>query len=356
MAAPAGVAITGRGVVSPLGNGWPAFAGAVRAGERPAAAPFPGASPADPPLLYTASLPEGSDPREEPLTVIATAAVREALTDAGIGPREAPLDDVGLIMSTALGPSGAVEAYLERLAERGPRACRPAQFVDTLLSMPASRVGIALKLRGCTGAVGGSSALEIGLDWVRMGREHTVVAGGGEYVSPKCLRHHRRLAQRSGAARALLSQGAAFVVLESHARAAERGARISGELLGAGAASEPQEVSVPWSDDASGAAFVAAMGSALDDAGLDRRDVHVVTLAAADDASERGELGAVRAVFGREVTVFRPKRLFGEALGAAAGLSLLAALASIEPGQVALVNAFEMGGAITSLAVRGAPL
>ncbi|MGB2695894.1 MAG: beta-ketoacyl synthase N-terminal-like domain-containing protein [Dehalococcoidia bacterium] len=346
------VVITGRGVVSPLGNARPAFAAALRAGTQPCAAPFPGGSDNDPPLLHLAPALEGADPRDEPLTSFVTAAVREALAEAGIVAGEAPLDDVGLIMNTALGPSGAVESYLERLAERGPRAARPAQFVDTLLSMPASRVGIALKLRGCTGVVGGSSAFEIALDWVRSGRERTVVAGGADCLSPKCLRHHRALVRRSGAPRALPAQGASFVVLESAERAAERGVRPLAELLGAGVVSQPQEVSVPWSSDDTGAAFHSTMRAALADAGLEAADVGAVALAAGDDASERGELAAVRDVLGEAPTVLRPKRLFGEALAGSAGLALLAALEQVAPGNTALVNAFELGGTVSSLAFQ----
>ena len=351
------VVITGRGVHSPLGCDWPSFAAAVRAGERALAGHFPGALAGDPVPFHP--LPDTETPRDgEPLSALATAAVGAALSEAEIHANGAFLDDVGLVMSTVLGPSSAVEAYLERLWIGGPRAARPALFVDTLLSMPASRVGIALRLRGSTAVLGGSSPFELALDWVRHGREHTVVAGGGEYHSPKCLRYYRVLAERSGADRALLAQGAAFVVLEVSEHAEERGATPLAELLGAGAASEPQEVSLPWSSDANGRAFAIAMRVALADAAIDPEDVQVVALAAGDDASEAGELAALRSVVGDRVgslTVLRPKRLLGEALGASAGLSLLATLARLEANEqasVALVNAFEMGGAVASLVVR----
>ncbi len=363
MSSAGGAVITGRGVFSPLGCDWESFARAVRAQAAPRVGAFPGAQTDDPVRCCLLSEPEavehaGSGRGPEPLTALATAAVRQALAEAGIASDGDPLDDVGLVMSTALGPSGAVEAYLERLRDRGPRASRPAQFVDTLLSMPASRVGIAFRLRGSTAVLGGSSPFELALDWVRDGRERTVVAGGGEYQSPKCLRYYRTLVERSESERQLLAQGAAFLVLETRERAEERGAAVLGELLGAGAASEPQEVALPWSADAEGRAFAFAMRAALADAALEPGAVHSVALAAADDASEPGELAAVQAVFGERtssLSLLRPKRLLGEALGASAGLGVLSALADpcadADPAAV-LVNAFEMGGAATSLLVR----
>lgn len=345
------VVITGRGVVSPLGCDWASFAEAVRSGRRAAVGSFPGASSEDPVPAHV--LPEvESKPREgDPLSTIAIAAVRSAFAEAGVELGGEPLDDVGLVMNTVLGPSTATEAYLERLRSSGPRASRPAQFVDTLLSMPASRVGIALRLRGSTAVLGGASAVELAFDWVRHGREDTVVAGGGEFYSPKCLRYHRELARRSGVLRAALCQGAAFVVLE----AAERAQRPLAEVLGSGGASEPQEVAVPWSSDRKGRCFGDAMREALADAGLAPNDVTAIALAAGDDASEASEVAAITSVFSEgPPRLFRPKRLLGEGLGGSAGLSLLATLALLEGEgpRVVLVNSFEMGGGTTSLAVR----
>jgi 3-oxoacyl-(acyl-carrier-protein) synthase len=356
MSAP-GAVVSGRGVLSPLACDWASFAEGVRTGRRAPLAPFPGSAAPDPPLYHLLSDPGAVDAGEgEPLSALAVAAVRAALEDAGLAGGEGYHDDIGLVMNTVFGPSTALEAYLERLRERGPRGARPAQFVDTLLSMPASRVGMALRLRGSTAVLGGSSPFELALDWVRQGRERAVVAGGAEHGSAKCARYLRLLAERSGAARAAPAQGAGFVVVETAERARERGARPLAWLLGAGAASEPQEVALPWSADPAGRALAVAMGGALAEAGLAPEAVDAVVLASGDDGSEAGELAALEAVFGPRagsLALVRPKRLLGEALGASAALGLLAALAALEKGGgAALANAFEMGGGATSLALR----
>lgn len=352
------VVITGLGVCSPLGCDWPSFADAVLAGTVAPTAPFPGSTTGV--RCHTLSDPDvlggALERKEEPLGVLATAAAREALASAGIEVAGQPLDDVGLVMNTVLGPSTAIEAYLERLSDRGPRASRPAQFVDTLLSMPASRLGIALRLRGSTAVLGGSSSLELAFDWVRQGREDVVVAGGAEYLSPKCLRYYEMLVERSGSPRALPGQAAAFCVLEDAEHASRRGARPFAEILGSGAASEPQDVCVPWGSDPRGRAQAAAMRAAMSDASVVPADVAAVSLAAGDDASEHAEDTALRDVFdgsSASLTLLRPKRFAGETLGASAGLGLLSAMGALRGGGVvAIVNAFEMGGAISSLVVR----
>jgi 3-oxoacyl-[acyl-carrier-protein] synthase II len=360
MTRPPSAVITGRGVLSALGADWASFSAAVRAGHRAALSGAPGATKSDTPMCY--ALPGGvltGGKREEPLSTIATQAVRQSLAEASINAGGEPLDGVGLIMNNVLGPSGAVESYLEVLAAKGPRACRPAHFVDTLLSMPASRVGIELKLRGSPAVLGGSSPFELALSWLRHGRERTIVAGAAECLSPKCIWFHRVLAERSGSPRLALAQGAAFVVLDTPEEAERRRAPSLGEVLGAGAASEPQEMAVPWSVDPAGRAFEIAARGALADAELGPEDVSAVALSAGDDASEVGEMDGLGRVFGprlASLSILRPKRLFGEALGASAGLALLAALAGSEGHRqgATMVSSFEMGGAVTSLVVRAA--
>lgn len=352
-------AITGRGVLSPAGNGWPSFAEAVREGRQAPTAAFPSTLPDDPvryhPIAEGAAL-DGHG--RDPLAAMATAAIQQALTEAGIETGRGPLDDVGLVMNTGFGPSQALEAHLEQLRAKGPLAARPALFVETLLSMPAGRAAISLGLRGSSGVVNGGDPFQLALDWIRAGRERVVVAGGADCLSAKTLRHHRRLASERGAERALLAQGAAFVVLEEPASAARRGAAGLGELLGCGAASVPQEVNLPWPTADSSDAVARSMAEALRDAGLPPDAVAGVCLASGDEAGQGQEARALEAVLGgRTPATFAPKALLGEALGASGALGLLVALAwagcqRFERGQAILVNAFELGGAISTLVVR----
>jgi 3-oxoacyl-[acyl-carrier-protein] synthase II len=347
------VVVTGRGVLSPIACDWAGFADALRTGVQPTLAPFPGSPSASPPLLYV--LPDGAvelERRSEPTSEISIAAARAALVEAGLG-GEGRHDSIGLVMNTVLGPATTIESYLERLAERGPRASRPSQFVDSLLSMPGSRTGIELGLRGSTGVLGGSSAIELAFDWVRHGREDVVVAGGAEWHSAKCVRYYDELIRRDGHLRAPSAQAAAFIVLEAAEHTAERGAAAFAEVLGSGAASEPQQVSLPWSCDPDASALACAMAEALDDAGLNPADIDAVVLAAGDETSASAERAAIASVLGESArTLLQPKPQLGEVLAASGPLALLVALAQLDAGTVAIVNAFESGGNATSLVAR----
>jgi 3-oxoacyl-(acyl-carrier-protein) synthase len=351
--------ITGRGVLSPLGNGWPSFAEAIREGRTAPVASFPSTLPDDPVAYHPIAEGAGIDSHgRDPLAAMATAAIAQGLAEAGIETGQGPLDDVGLVMNTGFGPSQALEAHLEQLWSKGPLAARPALFVETLLSMPAGKAAISLGLRGSSGAINAGDPFQLALDWIRAGRERTVVAGGADCLSAKTLRHHRRLASESGSERALLAQGAAFVALEDAASAAGRGAATYGELLGCGAASLPQAVNLPWPTGDAHDAFVHSMAGALRDAGLEPEAIAGVCLASADEASQADERRALEAVFGAQTpATLSPKTLLGEALGASGALGLLAALGWAECGRFEgspsiLVNTFELGGSISTLVVR----
>ncbi len=363
---PRSAAITGRGVLSPLGCDWPSFVAGVRNARTPDAVAYEGSEDvgglphhalSDPDAVYA----DDAKRRVDPISALSIAAARAALEDAGISAAGAgdsarpPLDDVALVMNSDCGPVIAVERYLERLAERGPRASRPAMFIDSLLSMPASRVGIALQLRGSTAVLCGSNPFELALDWLRADREHTVVAGGAEYLSPKSARYLQELSTRAGGELALFGQAGAFLVLEETEHAAARGATAYGWLLGSGSASRPQPPARPWPDGEAAGAWSRAIGEALADADVAGENIDAVVLTAGDDEAEAVEVEAVRAALGHDVAVaLRPKRLLGDSLGAALAVSLLALFATDAGERTVLVNSFTWGGGVSSLIVRTA--
>jgi hypothetical protein len=94
------------------------------------------------------------------------------------------------------------------------------------------------------------------------------------------------------------------------------------------------------------------MQEALADAGVTPSDISAVVLAAADGASEACKAAAVASTLGEGHRLLRPKRCYGEPLGAGEGLGLLAALALGERGETFVVNALEMGGVVSSCIVR----
>ena len=124
--------------------------------------------------------------------------------------------------------------------------------------------------------------------WIELGLADVCLAGGIETITPICrsaFNNLRALSKRTDdAAQAsrpfdagrdgfVMGEGAAVMVLESAERARRRGAKVYAEVAGFGASSDAFHMIIPGSDPAPAAA---AMRAALDDAGVEPREVDYV--------------------------------------------------------------------------------
>jgi 3-oxoacyl-[acyl-carrier-protein] synthase II len=247
------VAVTGIGVVSPIGIGRAAFWAALRAG-RSGIAPIEGPTlPSGLPHIAAAVGEFAAKElihsqhlrRMDRLSRMAVAASRLALDDAGVAPDAVPGERIGVVFGTALGDVEDSVAHLARIFTRGPAAASPMAFPNMVMNAPAGYISMEFGFTGVNFTVAqtevsGEQAVALGSDVVRCGRADVVLAGGGDELSPVLLRayHGARAlaAQRGGrewsspydAARSgvVLGEGAAMLVLEPLAEARARGATV----------------------------------------------------------------------------------------------------------------------------------
>jgi 3-oxoacyl-[acyl-carrier-protein] synthase II len=194
------------------------------------------------------------------------------------------------------------------------------------------------------GATSGLDAIHYGIEAIRKGLAHTVLAGGIEEV---CLEsfaaaHVRGILsgsrdgqpelctpldrRRNGI---VLGEGCAIVVLEEYEHALERGARIWAEPLGYGTAFNPQRSP---HDLRTGQAVCRAMRKALQDAGVDADEVDLVGCSA--NSSRLGDLAesnAIRCVFGDRPKPFLTaiKSMLGESYSASGAMQAAACVMSM---------------------------
>jgi 3-oxoacyl-[acyl-carrier-protein] synthase II len=358
MAALRRVAITGAGVLSPLGTTLADFHRALESG-RSGIARLPaevaqgsgvqvgGLVDWNPAALYTA----GEAANIDRVSQFAVAVSTQALASSGIGLAAENRDRVGVYWGTGMGGAHTLEASYKQLYSTGEWRTRPLTVVMAMNNAAGSNVAVRHGLRGpfanfSTACSSSAMALGEAMRTIAAGRADAIVAGGSEsLLTPATLlawQSLRTLAPADAAdpaasckpfdkrrAGLVLGEGAAAFVLEEESRARARGAPILGLLTGYGNACDAVHMSRP---DRSGQ--VRAMREALAEAGLAPADIGYINAhGTATAVGDVVEAEAINEVFGEgTVRVSSTKSLHGHLLGGAGALELAAALLALDQG------------------------
>jgi 3-oxoacyl-[acyl-carrier-protein] synthase II len=253
------VAVTGVGVVSPIGFGREQFWSALAAG-RSGIAPIEGITMSTP-LPTIAAQVRGFAAREfitstnlrrmGPLARMVVAAARMALDDTHLSVKRIAADRLGVVIGSALGNVTESAKHLEKVFIKGPGSASPMIFPNLVHNTPASCIAMEL---GATGVnltvaqaeVSGEEAVTLGAEMIRTGRADVVLAGGGDELAPivaeTCFRARALSGQHGGPEWCspydrlrnglVLGEGAAVLVLESLEHARGRGATVLAEIEG----------------------------------------------------------------------------------------------------------------------------
>jgi len=351
------VAITGIGVVSPIGIGTAAFWNSLvegKSGVRLLPWSQDGVLPGWIGAEVHDFVPAKMIRQRKALKVMsrdiqlgvaaADAACAEAnLAGAGIDP-----DRLGVIFGAdliAVDLSELTDAYracsdggdfdFASWGVKGLAAMYPLWMLKYLPNMPACHVGILQDARGpnnthTLGEVSGLTALAEAVEVIRRGQADAIIAGGASSrIHPSVfLRNRSRQvsqqyddpgaacrpfdARRDGM---VFGEGAAAVVLEAREHAQARGAKCLARILGSAAAFEPLQSGRATE----GHAIRHAMRLALARSGLKPSEIgHVNAHGLGTVLDDRIEAQAVRETLG-DVPVTAPKSYFGN-LGAAGGV------------------------------------
>ena len=354
------LAVTGLGVVSPLGVGHAAFRDAIADTKTAQARAF-GRPPTvlDPQKVPNARAAEAWDFEAttylgekglrnfDRLTKMMIVAGRHALEDAGVKQDGAFVgfrpDRVGICSSTAYGSLDAI-TELNLVAElEDPRYINPARFPNTVINAAAGYVSIWEDLRApnVTVVAGNCGALDAVLTCqthLDHRRGDAFLVGGGEVLSEPLYLAFRKLgvvAEGDEKHGAHLGEGAAYLCVERSDDARGRGATVRAVISGYGTAFEPPlspAVLVHISADS----VRRAVSAALADAGVSPSDVDAVCCASSGiDIADREESAGLAAALGTDVAVAAPKLVYGETFGAGGAFGMATALAWLEGAEVA---------------------
>lgn len=366
------VAITGLGVVSPLGVGKEEnWSGIV--GGRSGIGRITAFDPADYPAQIAgeaknfnpaAYLSDKEIRRTDRFIHLGVAAGVEAIKDSGIEITEANAERIGVYMGSGFGGINTVEQTTLTLNQKGPRRVSPFYVPASIINMISGVLSIKFGLKGpnlaivtacstATHSIGDAGRL------IEYGDADVMVAGGAEAaVTPTGIAgfsNAKSLSTRNddpaGASRPwdverdgfVLSEGGAAVVLEEMESAKRRSARIYAELIGFGMAGDAYHITSP-PDGGEGAAR--CMRLALHNARIEPDAVQYVNAhGTSTDVGDIAETWAIKSAFGdhaHRLAVSSTKSMTGHLLGAAGGVeaiySALSIYHQIAPPTINLVN------------------
>ncbi|WP_437890060.1 beta-ketoacyl-ACP synthase II [Phytobacter sp. V91] len=355
------VVITGMGIVSPLGCGVKHVWQSLLRGNS-GLRPLPETIVEDIACKVAGLVPGiEDDPQHgfDPLSVIpakdrkkmdrfiefALVAAHEALTQANWFPQDqAAKDRTATIIATGIGGFNQIADAVHTTEHRGPRKLSPFTIPSFLANLAASHVSIAYGFRGPIGApvtacAAGAQAIGDAARMIRAGEADIALCGGSEAAI------HRVSLAGFAAAKALSSgfndrpeeasrpfdqdrdgfvmgEGAGLLVIESLEHALSRGATPLAELVGYGTSADAWHLTA-GPEDGNGARR--AMEIALNQAGIRPEDVqHINAHATSTQVGDKGELAAIRSLFGdNQLAISSTKSATGHLLGAAGGIEAI---------------------------------
>ena len=354
------VAVTGLGVISPVGNDVPTFWNALCSGTC-GIGPITKFDATDYPVKLAAEVRD-FDPKQymEKLDILhsdvythfAMAAACQAVADSGIAGTLDP-ERVGVYIGSGIGGIATFMTEHSKLLNRGPRRVSPYFIPMMIPNMASSMIAMRCHFHGpampmVTACASGTNAIGEALRLIRHGYADAMVAGGAEAtvnalaaagfsnmqaLSPSEDPNAASLPFDVRRAGFVMGEGAGVLVLEELEHAKKRGATIYAELTGYGSTCDAYHMTSP---DPTAAESARAIADAWRETGLDTDRVYFNAHGTGTPMNDRIETLAIKKALGedraRRITISSTKSMTGHMLGAAGGAEAVASVLALRDG------------------------
>ena len=357
------VAITGIGILSPLGNdlasSWDGIVNG-RSGIGPIthfdASAFATRISGEVKGFDAAQwIPAKDIKKMDPFVHYGVAAALMSIADAGLDIAADP-ERIGVAIGAGIGGLKGIEDTAIKYHEGGPRKISPFYVPSTIINMISGQVSIMTGAKGpniaaVTACTTATRNIGLAARMIQYGDAEAMIAGGAEFATtPTSLGGFcamKALSTRNDepqkASRPwdrdrdgfVMGDGAGVLVLEEFERAKARGARIYAELAGFGMSGDAHHMTAPSENgEGGGRCMVAALRDAgLDPSAVDYINAHGTSTPAGDLAETMG----IKHVFGAHASklmVSSTKSMTGHLLGAAGGVEAVFSTMAIHAGVV----------------------
>ncbi len=357
------VAITGLGIISPVGNDVSTFFENIAGGvcgidfiTRFDTADFKVKIAAEVKGFVATDYMDKAEARRADLfTQYAIAAAAQAADDSGIIGRVAP-ERLGVYIGSGVGGMQTLTNEYDKLLSGGPRRVS-ALFVPMMIAnMAAGCVAIRLGAQGpclpvVTACATSTNAIGEAYRAIRHGYADAILAGGAESpiipLSVAGFTNCMALTSRTDPKDAsipfdkrrdgfVMGEGAGALMLEAYDHAVARGATIYGEVVGYGHTCDAYHITAPHPE---GTGAANAIRAAVDEAAIGAADrLYINAHGTSTPLNDKGETLAIKRALGDEMAyrawVSSSKSMTGHMLGAAGAAEAIVSVLALRNGVV----------------------
>ena len=356
------VAITGMGIVSPLGNCVNDFWNAIKIGKNGIRnitqfdtsdynVHIAGECDIDLDNYLDSKLLNKIDR----FTAFAIIAAEEAIKDAGFNVKNINQEKAGVIVGSGIGGMHTFESQHSRLL-KNPRRVSPFFIPSMIPDIASGYIALNNSLKGINYSVvsacaSGTHSIGDAFRSIKHGYSDIVIAGGTEAsITPMAIAGFSNMKALSKnpdpntASRPfdvnrdgfVISEGAGILVLENLEHAVERNANIYAEIKGFGASADAYHITSPH-PEACGA--IQSMQQALNESKLRYTDIEYVnahgTSTKYNDITETKAIKAIFKEHSKNLSISSTKSMIGHCLGASGALEAIATILSINQSIIA---------------------
>ena len=286
-------------------------------------------------------------------TQFAVVSAMQAWDMSGMGAYAFNADRIGVILGSGMGGLDDICTQHQELLQSGPRSVSSLFIPRAIINTAAGTIAIRLGLHGpCFGVVtacsSGTDAIGHAYYAVKEGRLDAVLVGGAESVMTELavqgFHQMQALSESTDPKRAsipfdkdrdgfVMSEGAAFLLIESEEHAQKRGAAMLGQLAGYAQTCDAYHITAPSPD---GAFAAKAMADVMKEAGIGKESVGYINAhGTSTPLNDVFESTAIEACFGdhaKKLLVNSTKSMTGHMLGAAGAFEALITLCALNAG------------------------
>ncbi len=356
------IAVTGMGVVSPLGSDVQSLWNALVSGssgikhiDALEGLPVSIGGPAkgfDP----TKHLSKKDIRHMDRFSQFAVFAGLDAVAGSGLKEGTYPEERIGVIIGSGAGGAFTFEEQVSIFHEKGPRRVSPLTVPMHIINIASGLLAMRLGARGpgmgvSSACATGGHAMAVAARLIQAGDADCMVAGGVEAIltpfAISAFAAMKALSTRNDepekASRPfdinrdgfVMAEGGAVLVLENMQRARQRGANILAVIKGIGMSQDAYHMVAPHPE---GRGAVIAMKRAIEDAGISPEQVDYINAhGTSTSLNDSIETRAIKEVFGEHayrLKVSSSKSMTGHLIGGAAGLETVICILALRNGLV----------------------